>query len=149
MQDLLGKVALIAVGRDMRAMALVLSALLLGEVAAQEYKPFPHARITPEQWQQYFTEVSSKHAGSRREFPAEHLVIFEDRATYTAYAFTQPGHAAHPAWVTRHVVDGKVGANVRQIGYFAGEEEPFTKLFNAYLQLNAQMFERRIQEGQK
>jgi len=132
-----------------RAIALVLLALLLGEVAAQEYKPFPQARITPQQWQQYFTEVSSKHAGSRREFPAEHLVIFEDRATYTAYAFTQPGHAAHPAWVTRHVVDGNVGANVRQIGYFAGEEEPFTKLFNAYLQLNAEMFGRRTQEGQK
>ena len=51
--------------------------------------------------------------------------------------------------MTRHVVDGKVGANVRQIGYFAGEEESFTKLFNAYLQLNAEMFERRTQEGQK
>src|SRR6267378_1028582 len=32
---------------------------------------------------------------------------------------------------------------------FGGEEEPFTKLFNAYLQLNAEMFERRTQEGQK
>jgi len=133
----------------MRAIALVFLTLLLGEVAAQEYEPFPQARITPQQWQQYFTEVSSKHAGSRREFPAEHLVVFEDRETYTAYAFTQPGHAAHPAWLTRRVVEGKVGANVRQIGYFAGEEEPFRKLFNAYLQLNAQMFERRIQEGQK
>src|SRR5438034_6286484 len=82
----------------MRAVAIVLTALVAGQVAAQEYMPYPGARITSDQWQQYFYEVSSKHAASRREFPAEHLVVFEDRATYTAYAFTQPGHAAHPSW---------------------------------------------------
>ena len=130
----------------------VLTALVAGQVAAQEYMPYPGARITSAQWQQYFYEVSSKHAASRREFPAEHLVVFEDRATYTAYAFTQPGHAAHPSWITRHVIRDNVGVKVRQIGYFAGDEESFAKLFKAYQQLNAQLledFQSRSREGQK
>ena len=114
--------------------------------------PYPRARITSDEWQHYFSEVSSKHAASRREFPAEHLVVFEDRATYTAYAFTQPGHAAHPSWITRHVLRDNAGVKVRQIGYFAGDEESFAKLFEAYQQLNAQMledFEIHSREGQK
>jgi len=136
----------------MRAVAIVLTALVAGQAAAQEYMPYPSARITSDQWQQYFSEVSSKHAASRREFPAEHLVVFEDRATYTAYAFTQPGHAAHPAWITRHVLRDSVGVKVRQIGYFAGNEESFAKLFEAYQHLNTQMledFEIHSREGQK
>ena len=130
----------------------VLTALVAGQVAAQEYMPYPGVRITSAQWQQYFSEVSSKHAASRREFPAEHLVVFEDRATYTAYAFTQPGHAAHPSWITRHVIRDNVGVKVRQIGYFAGDEESFAKLFKAYQQLNVQLledFQSRSREGQK
>src|SRR5205809_4777735 len=141
-----------AVKPHMRAVAIVLTALVAGQVAAQEYMPYPGARITLAQWQQYFSEVSSKHAASRREFPAEHLVVFEDRATYTAYAFTQPGHAAHPSWITRHVIHDNVGVKVRQIGYFAGDEGSFAKLFEAYQQLNAQLledFQSRSREGQK
>ena len=114
--------------------------------------PYPQARITSDEWQQYFSEVSSKHAASRREFPAEHLVVFEDRATYTAYAFTQPGHAAYPSWITRHVLRDDAGVKVRQIGYFAGDEESFAKLFEAYQQLNGQMledFEIQSREGRK
>lgn len=136
----------------MRAIAVAVVGLLVGTVVAQEYKPYPRARITTEQWQQYFAEVSSKHAASRLEVPTENLVVFENTAEYMSYAFTRPGHPAHPAWVTRQLVQDNVGVNVRQIGYFAGDEEPFAKLFRAYQQLNAQMrqdFERRSQEGKK
>ena len=133
----------------MRLIALTLALFVAASVPAQEYKPYPRARITPEQWQQYFEEVSSKHASSRREFPAEYLVVFENTLEYTTYAFTQPGHAAHPAWITRHVIQDNVGVNVRQIGYFAGEEAPFAKLFREYQELNAKMredFQRKSRE---
>jgi hypothetical protein len=136
----------------MRHLALALAVMLSLPVAAQEFKPHPQARIAQEQWQKYFEEVSSNHASSRQDIPSQLLVVFHDRATYTSYAFTQPGHAAHPAWVTRVVVRDDKGVNVRQISYFAGDEEPFAKLFRAYQQLNAQMrqdFERREREGQK
>src|SRR3989454_12389152 len=86
----------------MRAVAIVLTALVAGQVAAQEYMPYPGARITSAQWQQYFSEVSSKHAASRRAFPSEPLVVFEYRATHSAYALTPPGHPAHPSSGTSH-----------------------------------------------
>jgi hypothetical protein len=109
--------------------------------AAQEYKPYPRPRITPEQWRQYFGEVVSKHAASRRELATERLVIFENTTEYTTYVFTLPGHAAHPAWVTRQLVEDDKGVNVRQIGYFAGEEEPFSRLFREYQQRSAKIRE--------
>jgi hypothetical protein len=136
----------------MRVITFTLLCLLSINVSAQEYKPYPRAKITQEQWQQYFSEVSKKLATSRREFPSENLVVFEDRVTFTTYAFTQEGHAAHPAWVTRHVVEDKGDVSVRQIGYFAGNEEPFAKLFKSYQQLQSQKredFERRTKEVQK
>jgi hypothetical protein len=134
----------------MRAIAILTAALISASVSAQEYKPYPRAQITEAQWQAYFDEVAAKHGATRREFPAEHLMVFEDTKNYMSYAFTQPGHPAHPAWVTRHVVQDAVGVNVRQIGYFAGEEVPFAKLFRAYQELNARMredFQRRSREG--
>jgi hypothetical protein len=48
------------------------------------------------------------------------------------------------------VVSDEAGVNVRQIGYFAGEEQPFAELFRSYQQLNAQIredFERRSRDG--
>ena len=52
------------------------------------------------------------------------------------YAFTTKGHPAHPAWITRQVVESEDTVDIKQIGYFAGDEEPFAKLFQQYLELN-------------
>lgn len=110
-------------------------------VAAQDFMPYPRPQITPEQWQSYFEEVRGKHAQSERQYPNEHLVVYEDRGSYSSWAFTSPGHPAHPAWVTRQVVQGERGASIRQIGYFAGDETEFKKLFKTILAVT-----RRAQE---
>ena len=117
---------------------------------AQEFKPYPRANITEAQWQRYFDEVKSKHGSSAQDTERERLVVFHDPATHTSYAFTTPGHPAHPAWITRQVekMGGEIG--IRQIGYFAGPEPPFAALFKAYSELNARMredFKRKAQEG--
>jgi hypothetical protein len=125
----------------MRLVTFALLATLAFALHAQEFKPYPRARITAEQWQAYFDEVSTKYASSRREFPGEHLVVFEAADSYATYAFTQPGHPAHPAWVTRQPVQDNVGVQIRQIGYFAGEEAPFAQMFRQYQELNARIRE--------
>lgn len=103
---------------------------------AQEFKPFPEARITEAQWVTYFDDVKKSYEVSKREFPDEHLVVFNDLKTGMNWAFTTPGHAAHPAWITRQPVADEFGkTRVNQIGYFAGQEQPFARLFNDYLAL--------------
>lgn len=108
---------------------------------AQDYQPYPSPRITVDQWKRYLGIVRRNHEASAEIYKDQHLVGFSDLATRTFYIFTTRRHAAHPAWITRQVVetDGKV--HVRQIGYFAGDEEPFAVLFNEYLQRNEQLLE--------
>lgn len=110
-------------------------ALGIFPVFAQEYMPFPDARITEAQWNSYHEEVIKAHGTSKRDFPAEHLVVFEDREARMFWAFTTSGHPAHPAWITRRVVEQSGRVSTNQIGYFAGEEQPFAKLYNDYLAL--------------
>lgn len=109
--------------------------------AAQEYQPYPSPRITVDQWQRYLQAVRKNHEASAEIYKDQHIAGFTDEATRTFYIFTTRGHAAHPAWITRQVVeiDGKV--QVRQIGYFAGDEEPFAALFSEYLQRNDRLLE--------
>ena len=102
---------------------------------AQEYMPFPEARITEAQWKTYFEEVKKTHGNSKRDFPDEHLVVYEDRKVGMFWAFTTPGHPAHPAWITRRIVKQSGKVSTKQIGYFAGQEQAFAKLFNQYLAL--------------
>ena len=125
----------------MRLGTFALLATLAFAVYAQEFKPYPAAHITVQQWQAYFDEASTKYASARREFPGEHLVVFEAADSNTTYAFTQVGHPAHPAWVTRQPVQDNAGVQIRQIGYFAGEETPFAQMFRQYQDLNAQIRE--------
>jgi hypothetical protein len=108
---------------------------------SQEYQPYSTPRITVEQWQRYLEVVRRNHEASAEVYKDQHLVGFTDEATRTFYIFTTRRHPAHPAWITRQIVetDGKV--HVRQVGYFAGDEEPFAALFNEYLQRNDQLLE--------
>src|ERR1041385_7283068 len=105
--------------------------------AAIEFKPHPTAHITEAQWSAYFDEVKAALGGSAQELREHKLIVFHDNATVTSYAFTQPGHPAHPAWITRRIAN----KNVEQIGYFAGREEPFAELFRQYQATNQRMIE--------
>jgi hypothetical protein len=120
----------------MRCLPAIVALLVSSPAAAQSYKPFPEARVTDVQWQAYYEEVSTKLGASRKEEPGQGLVVFSNRETGTFYAFTLPGNPAHPAWVTRQVFEAGGSINIQQIGYFAGDEAAFAKLFRAYQQLN-------------
>ena len=125
----------------MRLLFAIFAIFLAVAACAQEFKPYPKARITESQWQSYFDEVRSKHGPSEKRFPSEHLVVFEDTQAMLTWAFTTAGHPAHPAWVTRQPVQDSRGVYLRQIGYFAGEEQPFAEMFRAYQALNERMRE--------
>lgn len=81
----------------MRIALFVLLAVVASTLAAQDFKPYPRAEITTAQWQSYFDKVKSIHAATAKNFPSEHLSVLFDSSTATSYAFTQPGHPAHPA----------------------------------------------------
>jgi hypothetical protein len=134
-----------------RIIARNLLALLLSLVPlamhAQEFKPYPRANITLEQWLAYYEEVRAKHGNDAQDIDAEKLVVYQDQKSATSYTFTKPSHPAHPAWITRQVreKDGKLG--ISQIGYFAGTQEPFAKLFRAYQQSNDRIRENVQNKG--
>lgn len=103
--------------------------------SAQDYMPYPTADISIEQWQQYFVLVKSAYGDSAREFPKEHLVVFRDKKNRIFYSFTTLGHPAHSAWITRQVEEKNGHVSTNQIGYFAGNEAEFAKLFSSYQEL--------------
>jgi hypothetical protein len=106
---------------------------------AQEYQPYPSPKVTVEQWQKYLATVRAAHDRTIEIYDDEHTVVFTDRATRTFYVFTSKEHAAHPAWITRQLVEEDGRVTVRQIGYFAGPEEPFARFFQDYLQRNEKL----------
>jgi hypothetical protein len=127
----------------MRWLCRLTGALLvlgMSAAAAIEFRPHPRERITEAQWRDYFAQVRAAHAGSMQELKEHRLVTFHDSATVTSYAFTQPGHPAHPAWITRRIILGPE-SRVEQIGYFAGNEAPFAELFRQYQVTNQRMIE--------
>jgi hypothetical protein len=110
----------------------------------QEFRPHAQARITAAQWQAYYDEVRAKHGGTEQRFPQERLVLFNDPQGLMSWVFTLPGHPAHPAWVTRQPVTDGNNLKIRQIGFYAGNEQAFRKLFATYVAMTA-----RMQEDQK
>jgi len=119
---------------------------------AQEFKPHPRANITEAQWLAYFDEVREKHGATVQDIEDQKLLVYTDKATTTIYGFTKPGHPAHPAWIARKPEQRGDSLFIGQIGYFAGAEPPFAKLFREYLALNEKMKEdikRRQQQGEK
>ena len=117
--------------------AAALAALLAAAGArAQEFQPYPSPKVTIEQWQRYLATVREIHGRSMEIFKDQHLVAFNNPQTRTFYIFTTKDHPAHPAWITRQLVEEGGQVNVRQIGFFAGEQEPFDALFRDYLRRN-------------
>src|SRR5579871_123698 len=103
---------------------------------AQEFKPYASTKITAAQWGRYYQEVKDKLGASMQERAEDRVIVFSDKATQTAYAFTQPGHPAHPAWVARQVVEAQGGIGIRQTGYFAGDRTSFAAMYRSYEELN-------------
>jgi hypothetical protein len=126
-----------------RGIAILACAATL-TAAAQEFRPHAQARITAAQWQAYYDEVRGRHGRTEQRFEKEHLVLFNDAKSLMSWAFTMPGHPAHPAWVTRQPVTDGNHVKIRQIGFYAGDEQAFRRLFATYVALTA-----RMQEEQK
>lgn len=120
--------------------ALLLASAAVGVAAfAQEFQPYPTPRITVEQWASYLAIVRSKLDATAEIFPDKHVVVFFDQPARTYYIFTTKEHPAHPAWITRRIVEEGGQVHVRQIGYFAGSEKPFAALFGEYQSMNEQL----------
>jgi hypothetical protein len=113
--------------------------LMATPAIAQEYQPYPSPRITPEQWASYAEEVRVRHAESVEYFKDKKLAAFSDHDTRTFWIFTLKRHPAHPAWITRQLYEEDGQVRVRQIGYFAGSEKAFAKLFEEYQQRNEEL----------
>lgn len=123
------------------AMPVLLLTLAWSGAHAQEFQPYPAPRVTVEQWAAYLKIVEANFGTNIEVYKQKKVVVFMDAATRTHYIFTTKGHAAHPAWITRQIVEEGGQVRVRQIGYFAGEEEPFAKLFTEYQQMNDELRE--------
>jgi hypothetical protein len=110
--------------------------LMTSPALAQEYQPYPTPRITPGQWAKYGEQVQQNHGATAEIFKDKKLVAFSDPRTRTFWIFTLKDHPAHPAWITRQLYEEGGQVSVRQIGYFAGSEDEFAKLFREYQQRN-------------
>jgi hypothetical protein len=127
---------------------LVLSAALslaagLGAAPApaQEFQPYPQPKITVEQFARYADQILQAYGHSTEILKDQKLIAFSDQRTRTFYVFTTKDHPAHPAWITRQLVEEDGQVRVRQIGYFAGSEDAFAVLFREYQGRNQQLME--------
>jgi hypothetical protein len=130
-------------GKKNRLARVVLClAAALGSAApalAQEFQPYPTPKITVEQWKNYATQIRQNFESTAEIMKGKNLVAFSDPRSRTFYIFTTKDHPAHPAWITRQMVEDGGQVRVRQIGYFAGSEEEFAKLFSEYQERNQQL----------
>jgi len=118
-----------------------LGLLLAGTAAAQEFQPYPQPQVTPEQYARYAEEVRQLHGATADVVPEDNVIVFSDQRTRTFWVFTTKNNPAHPAWLTRQMVEENGQVRVRQIGYFAGSEAAFAKLFRAFQERNAKLME--------
>lgn len=113
--------------------------LFATQLLAATYNPYEDSKITLQQWQQYYEIVQSEVGETREEVSDAMLVLFEDAESSTFYAFTLPEHPAHPAWITRKLVTRDGEATMELIGFYAGDEDPFSELFQDYAELTYQI----------
>ena len=107
-------------------------------VQAQEYAPYEDAAITLHQWETYHNAVKACCEATRREYKDRGLVTYAKDEGRLGYTFTLENHPAHPAWITREVIPG-ADIQMQLIGYYAGSEEEFAKLYESYDKLTDQM----------
>lgn len=116
----------------MRSVVILLLLLLPLSAIAIQVAPFEKAEISEAQFLQYRSTVSEKLSSTHRSYPDHYLEVYSDENTRASIAFTLPGHPAHPAWVTRHVVVDEESISMGVVGYFAGDKDEFEKLFAQY-----------------
>ncbi len=126
-----------------RPLALCLAAAVVAATPAfaQEFQPYPEPKITPEQYARYADEVRQLHGFTADVVREDKVIVFSDERSRTFWVFTTKDNPAHPAWVTRQMVEENGQVRVRQIGYYAGSEAAFAKLFKAYQDRNAKLME--------
>lgn len=111
--------------------------LLLSNLAwAGAIDPYAHGKVTPAQWQTYYKQVSTDSAAVQHAIPDEKLVTFSNDQAGRQYVFTQPGNPAHPAALAREIDVQDAKVSVKEVGYFAGDEAEFNKLFSAFSEHN-------------
>ena len=122
--------------------ALGVAGVLFAVAAApQDFQPYPSPQISAEQFARYAEQVRQGYGATAEVIREEKVVVFSDPRTRTFWVFTTKAHPAHPAWITRQMVEENGQVKVRQIGYFAGSEPEFAKLFRSYQERNAQLME--------
>ncbi|HKY00693.1 MAG TPA: hypothetical protein VJL86_13340 [Steroidobacteraceae bacterium] len=119
----------------------VAGGLLAAIAAPQDFQPYGAPQVTAAQFSAYAEQVRQAHGATAQVVLEEKVVVFSDLRTRTFWVFTTKGHPAHPAWITRQMVEENGQVNVRQIGYFAGSEPEFAKLFRSYQERNTQLME--------
>ena len=129
------------VSRESFWLSGIVGCLLAGLAVAQEYQPYPAPRVSADQFMRYAEQVRQSHGATAQVVKEEDVIVFSDMRTRTFWVFTTKDHPAHPAWITRQMFEDKGHVNVRQIGYFAGSEPEFAKLFRSYQERNAQLLE--------
>jgi len=122
-------------------LAAALLALLAGQAWAQEFQPFPEPKVTPEQYAAYADQVRQAFGFTADFIREDNVIVFSDERTRTFWVFTTKDNPAHPAWITRQMVEENGQVRVRQIGYYAGSEPAFAKLFRAFQDRNAKLME--------
>ena len=129
------------VSRESFWLSGIVGCLLAGLAVAQEYQPYPGPRVSADQFMRYAEQVRQSHGATAQVVKEEDVIVFSDMRTRTFWVFTTKDHLAHPAWITRQMYEEGGQVNVRQIGYFAGSEPAFAKLFRFYQERNAQLME--------
>ena len=126
-----------------RLAGLAAAALLLGGTPAfgQEFQPYPQPKVTPEQYAAYAEQVRQAVGFTADVIREDNVIVFSDERTRTFWVFTTKDNPAHPAWITRQMVEEDGEVRVKQIGYYAGSEPAFAKLFRAYQDRNAKLME--------
>ena len=124
-----------------RMAVAVVACVLARPAAGQEFQPYPAPQITAEQFASYAELVRQNFGATAEVVREEKVIVFSDMRTRTFWVFTTKDHPAHPAWITRQMVEASGQVNVRQIGYFAGSEPAFAKLFRSYQERNTQLME--------
>jgi hypothetical protein len=119
----------------------IAGSLFAGLAMAQDFQPYPAPQITAEQWASYAELVRQNYGATAEILKGEDVIVFSDMRTRTFWVFTTREHPAHPAWIARQMYEEGGQVNVRQIGYFAGSEPAFAKLFRFYQERNAQLME--------
>jgi len=126
---------------DRLLLCIAAGSVAIAPALGQEYQPYPAPQITAQQWAAYAEQVRQTHGDSVELLVGQNLVAFSDPGTRTFYIFTTKDHPAHPAWITRQLFEEGGEVRVRQIGYFAGSEAEFAKLFTDYQKRNTQLME--------